>query len=242
MKNFLLLFFIVFFFFCCKKEDSLAFDTKEESVKYVLKRFPAISGDFKGIRTISTDSLSITLLRNKNKDDYDEVLVFKKNEKYYSIPFFSNMYFDFWEFQDENQNQLYQKTNSTFNKELKNVIIALNLTDEESILVINELFLSVLRSEINLNLKPMIFENYVYQTERVNKYKIEETEFCTERTKKIFEKIKNDSKEVIRYNQYYLDSTNGRIYEVINTSPQTRKISFEIKTYRIDCFSYPLNI
>jgi len=242
MKNFLLLFFIVFFFFCCKKEDSLAFDTKEESVKYVLKRFPAISGDFKGIRTISTDSLSITLLRNNNKDDYDEVLVFKKNEKYYSIPFFSNMYFDFWEFQDENQNQLYQKTNSTFNKELKNVIIALNLTDEESILVINELFMSVLRSEINLNLKPMIFENYVYQTERVNKYKIEETEFCTERTKKIFEKIKNDSKEVIRYNQYYLDSTNGRIYEVINTSPQTKRFSFEIKTYRIDCFSYPLNI
>lgn len=242
MKNILLLFFIAFFFVSCKKEYSLVFNSKEESIEYVLKRFPAISEGFKEIRRISTDSLSITLLRNKNKEDYDEILVFEKNEKYYSIPFFSNMYFDFWEFQNESQSQLYPKTNSTFNKELKDVMIVLNLKDEECILVINELFMSVLRSEINLNLKPMIFENYVYQTERVNKYKIEETEFCTERTKKIFEKIKNDSKEVIRYNQYYLDSTNGRIYEVINTSPQTKKFSFEIKTYRIDCFSYPLNI
>jgi len=242
MKNFILIFLIVSTIVSCEKEKKEGFTNEEKSVEFVLEKFPMIDKNLKQVRQINLDSLSITLLRNSKKNDYDDVVVFEKNNRFYAIPFFSNMYFDYWEFQNENQKQLYQKTNSTFNKELKNVIHALNLTDEECVLAINELFLSVLRSEINLSIKPQIFESYVYTTERVDKYKIEEHEFCIERSKKIFEKIKNDSKETIRYNQYYLDAFNGRVYELINTSPQTGGFSFEIKTYRIDCFSYPLNI
>lgn len=242
MKNFILIFLIIFMMVSCEKEKKERFNTKEKSIEYVLEKFPMIDKNLKQVRQVNLDSLSITLYRNSKKVDYDEVLIFEKSNQFYAIPFLSNMYFDYWEFQNGNQTQLYQKTNSTFNKELKNVILALNLTDEECVLAINEIFLSVLRSEINLSSKPQIFENYVYNTERVDKYKVEEHEFCIERSKKIFEKIQNDSKEAIKYNQYYLDAMNGRVYEVINTSPQTRGFSFEIKTYRIDCFSYPLNI
>ena len=243
MKNLVLLLFITVFINSCREGNS-SLTTQQESINELYNRFPMIKGEFKEIRKVAVDSVSITLLRNKSveKDDYDEIIVFCKNKKFYSIPFFSNMYFDYWEFQNENQAQLYPKTNSTFNKELKNAFNKLNLSDDESIYTTNELFLSVIHSEINLYLKPNIFKNYIYSTERFDKYKIEESDSCVNRTKKIFDKISKDAKNTIRYNQYFLDSSNGRVYEMINTSAQEKPFSFKIKTYRIDCFADRLEI
>lgn len=243
MKNLILLFFITVFINSCIEENS-SLTTRQESIDDLYNRFPMIKGEFKEIRKVVVDSVSITLLRNKSveKDDYDEIIVYSKNKKYYCIPFFSNMYFDYWEFQNENQTQLYPKTNSTFNKELKNAFKVLNLTDEESIYATTELFLSVVHSEINLHSKPDIFKNYIYSTERVDKYKVEESDSCLNKTKKIFDKINQDAKNTIRYNQYFLDSSNGRVYEMINTSTQQKSFSFEIKTYRIHCFAYRLEM
>ncbi|MBD3905989.1 hypothetical protein NAL32_15490 [Chryseobacterium sp. Ch-15] len=243
MKNLILLLFITVIINSCTEENS-SLTTQQESINDLYDRFPMIKGDFKEIRKVVVDSVSITLLRNKSveKYDYDEIMVFCKNKKFYSIPFFSNMYFDYWEFQNENQAQLYPKTNSTFNKELENVFKTLNLRDEESIHTTNELFLSVIHSEINLHSKPDIFKNYIYSTERVDRYKVEESDSCLNKTKKIFAKISKNAKNTIRYNQYFLDSSNGRVYEMINTSTQKKPFSFEIKTYRIDCFAYRLEI
>ncbi|MFC7346536.1 hypothetical protein ACFQO9_07420 [Chryseobacterium zhengzhouense] len=243
MKNLVLLLFITVFINSCR-EGNASLTTQQESINELYNRFPMIKGEFKEIRKVAVDSVSITLLRNKSveKDDYDEIIVFCKNKKFYSIPFFSNIYFDYWEFQNENQAQLYPKTNSTFNKELKNAFNKLNLSDEESIHTTNELFLSIIHSEINLYLKPNIFKNYIYSTERVDKYKIEESDSCISRTKKIFDIISKDAKNTIRYNQYFLDSSNGRVYEMINTSAQEKPFSFKIKTYRIDCFADRLEI
>lgn len=244
MKNLILLLFITVFINSCREKNG-SLTTQQESINELYNRFPMIKGEFKEIRKVAVDSVSITLLRNKSveKDDYDEIIVFCKNKKFYSIPFLSNMYFDYWEFQNETQAQLYPKTNSTFNKELKNVFKVLNLTGDESVYTTNELFSSVLHSEINLYLKPDIFKNYIYSTERVDKYKIEESDSCINRTKKIFDKISKDAnKTTIRYNQYFLDSSNGRVYEMINTSAKEKPFSFEIKTYRIDCFAYRLEI
>ncbi|WP_164463237.1 hypothetical protein [Chryseobacterium sp. G0201] len=46
----------------------------------------------------------------------------------------------------------------------------------------------------------------------------------------------------MRYNQYYLDSHNGKIYEIINNSKNYRELNFTIKTYTIDYFSYNLSL
>ncbi|UFH30737.1 hypothetical protein LNP04_12205 [Chryseobacterium sp. C-71] len=171
-----------------------------------------------------------------------KVLVFEKNKHFYAIPFLSNMYFDYWGFRNETQLQLYAKTNTTFEQQFKDVIRELKLKPDEFRLLFDELMLSILHTETNLHFKPKILENFVYSTERVDKYKIEESEVCIARTKRIFEEIKKDSQKTWRYEKYFLDSENGRVYKLINTSHLSGKFSFQIQVYRIDCFSYSLNI
>ncbi|AYN00635.1 hypothetical protein [Chryseobacterium sp. 3008163] len=242
MKNFILIFLIIFVIVACEEEKNNGFDTEEKSIEYVLEKSPMIDKNLKQVRQVNLDSLSITLFRNSKKVDYDEVLVFQKNNQFYAIPFLSNMYFDYWEFRNETQLQLYAKTNTTFEQQFKDVVRELKLKPDEVRLLFDELMLSILHTETNLHFKPQILENFVYSTERVDKYKIEESEVCIARTKRIFEEIKKDSQKIRRYEKYFLDSENGRVYQLITTSHLSGKFSFQIKIYRIDCFSYPLNI
>lgn len=228
--------------FSCKKEKNNTFNSAESSIKYTLQSFPMIDKNLKKVKEVNLDSLSISIYKNPNKDDYDEILVFRKKHKFYAIPFFSNMYFDYWNFKNEEQKQLYPKTNTTFEKQIKNTVNELDLKPEEYGLLIEQLMKSVLNAETNLELKPKIFENYIYMTFRVDKYKIDESDSCVKRTEKIYNDILTESKKTIQYNQFYLDSENGRIYELINDSRKKGDLKFRIKVYRIDCFSYPLNI
>lgn len=242
MKNFILIFLIIFMMVSCEKEKKERFNTEEKSIEYVLEKFPMIDKNLKQVRQVNVDSLSITLFRNSKKVDYNEVLVFQKSNQFYAIPFLSNMYFDYWGFRNETQLQLYAKTNTTFEQQFKDVIRELKLKPDEFRLLFDELMLSILHTETNLHFKPQILENFVYSTERVSKYKIEESKVCIARTKRIFEEIEKDSQKTRRYEKYFLDSENGRVYKLINTSHLSGKFSFQIIVYRIDCFSYPLNI
>lgn len=242
MKLKIIIFTLLLTILSCKKEEKLAFSSAKKSIEQTLKIFPIIDKDLIKVKEVNLDSLSISLYRNEKKEDFDEIIVFRKKDKFYSIPFFSNMYFDFWNFKNEQQKQLYPKTNTTFEKQMKNVVTELNLKPEEFGLLMEELMKSVLNAETNLDLKPKIFKNYIYMTYRVNKYKIEESDSCTKRTEKIYDIVFKESKKTMRNNQFYLDSENGRVYELINDSRKKGDLKFRIKTYRIDCFSYPLNI
>lgn len=226
----------------CKKTERNRFDSEKKSIEFTLHNFPMINKNFEKVKEVNLDSLSISLYQNTKKKDYDEILVFRKNTKFYAIPFFSNTYFDYWDFDNESQIQLYPKTNSTFEKQIKEVVSELDLTPKEFGLLIEELMKSVLDTETNLHLKPKIFENYIYQTYRVNKYKIEESDSCLVRTKNLYKDILIEAGKAIQYNQFFLDSQNGRVYKFINESKNKGDLKFKIKTYRIDCFSYPLNI
>lgn len=226
----------------CKKQADHYSNSEKESISNVLKKFPMINKNLEKVRKVDLDSLSITLFKNKDNEVYDEVLVFEKANRFYAIPFFSNMYYDYWEYKNEAQKQLFPKTNSTFNKEIHTLIKQLDLTPNEFGLLYKELMNSTLHTEINLEHTSKLFSNYIYLSNRVKKYKIEESDYCLKRTKQIFEKIEKDSKKTIRYNQYYLDSDNGRIYEIINNSKDYRELNFTIKTYRIDCFFYNLSL
>ena len=114
----------------CKENKDRGFDSEKESISFVLEKFPMINKNLTPVRKIDLDSLSITLLQTSNKRTYDEILVFEKKNKFYAIPFFSNMYADYWNFENDNQPKLFPKTNSTFEKEFSNLIKTLNLKME----------------------------------------------------------------------------------------------------------------
>ena len=242
MKQITLILTVFTLLISCNNNDKYGFDSLEESIKSVLENFPMIDKKLEKVLRVDLDSLSITLYKNPEKENYNEVLVFEKNKRFYSIPFFSNMYFDYWDFTNEKQSQLYPKTNTTFEKQLKILVRELNLKPADFTILTKVMMSNILNTETNLYLKPKIFENYVYSTYRVDKYKMEEFDSCVNRTKSVFNHILKDSKKTILYNQYFLDSKNGRVYEFINDSKKRGELKFKVKTYRIDCFSYKLNI
>ncbi len=225
----------------CKENKNLSFDSEKESITNLLEKFPMIDKNLTQVRKIDLDSLSITLLRNHNKKAYDEILVFEKKNKFYALPFFSNMYADYWDFQNDNQPNLFPKTNSTFEKEFSNLITTLNLTGSEFDLLIDELMFSTLHTENKLNDKLSILQNKTYFTQRVDKYKIEETDSCSKRTNIAFDHIVKDynSKDKMIRFQYFFDQKNGRIYKIENKSEKENDLKIVIKTYRMDCYMYP---
>lgn len=223
------------------KQNSTAVNSQQEIVAGLLKKFPMLGKDMTLVRKISLDSISITLLRNDSKV-YDEVLIFEKNGKCYAIPLFSNMYSDYWNFQNNDQPTLFPATNSTFDKEFSKLVTALNITPNEFDIIINELMFSVLHAENDLESKIGILKNNRYQTYRVDKYKIEEPDKCLKRRNKIFDQISKESSTGIRRFQYFLDKSNGRIYKIENESKNGDKVKIKIQTYRIDCYSYNLDL
>ncbi|UFH30736.1 hypothetical protein LNP04_12200 [Chryseobacterium sp. C-71] len=76
MKNFILVFLIIFVIVACEEEKNNGFKTEEKSIEYVLKKFPMIDRDLMQVRQVNLDSLSITLFRNPQKNDYDESACF----------------------------------------------------------------------------------------------------------------------------------------------------------------------
>lgn len=241
MKKIVSLLILITLMFSCKQNKNFSSDSEKESIKYVLEKFPMIDKNLTLVRKIDLDSLSITLLRNPNKKVYDEILVFGKKNKFYALPFFSNMNADYWNFQNDHQPSLFPKTNSTFEKEFSNLITTLKLTGSEFDLLIYELMFSTLHAENKLNDKLIIIKNKTYMTQRVDKYKVENTDSCNKRTKIIYDELSKDynSKESIIKFQYYLDQKNGRIYKIENEGKKENELKIVIKTYRIDCYMYP---
>jgi hypothetical protein len=233
MKKIISLLILITFMISCKEHKNLSFDSEKESITSVLEKFPMIDKKLTSVRKITLDSLSITLLRNPNKKAFDEILVFEKKNKFYAIPFFSNMYADYWNFENDKQPNLFPKTNSTFEKEFSSVITALNL-------LIKELMFSILHAENKLNDKLSMLQNKTFFSVRVDKHKIEETDSCNKRTNIAFDQIAKDynSKSVIIRFQYYLDQQNGRIYKIENKGNKENELKIAIKTYRIDCYMY----
>jgi hypothetical protein len=125
MKNIFSILILIIFMVSCKEKNDLTFDSEKESITNILEKFPMIDKNLSLVRKIDLDSLSITLLRNPNKKAYDEVLVFRKKDKFYAIPFFSNMYADYWNFENDNQPSPFPKTNSKFEKEFLNLVYSL---------------------------------------------------------------------------------------------------------------------
>jgi hypothetical protein len=240
MKSIVSILILMILMVSCQENNDHSFDSEKESVTDVLEKFPMIDKNLKSVRKIDLDSLSITLLRNPNKRAYDEILVFEKKNRFYAIPFLSNMYSDYWNFQNDKQAKLFPKTNSTFEKELSDLIINLNLTGSEFGLFFDELMLSTLNTESDLYNKLSFFQNATYMSTRVDKYKTEESDSCKKRTNLLFNQMSKDyNNKQIKIFRYFWDKGNGRVYKFENTAKDFNEIKFNFKTYRIDCYVYP---
>jgi len=238
MKSTILILILTISMISCKENKDQGCNSEKESITSVLKKFPMIDKNLTTVKKIDLDSLSIILLRNPNKKAYDEVLVFEKKNKFYAIPFFSNMYADYWDFENDNQPKLFPKTNSTFEKELSKLIVSLNLKPNEFGILFDELMSSTLNTEKDLQNKSYLFQNQVYLSHRVDKYKTEETDNCIRRNNLLFDQIvKNYNKnDLMIMFQYYFDRKNGRVYKIENKGKNFNEINFSFKTYRIDCY------
>lgn len=173
-----------------------------------------IDKDLERVVKVDFDTISISLYRNPKKMDYDEILVFEKKNHFYGIPFFSNMYFDFWGFKNEEQKQLVPKTNTTFDEQLKLMIEKLNLTAYDFDVVFNGLMYNVLNLETDLEEKPGLFENVVAVDDRVSKYKSENSDSCVIRMNDIYDHIKKVENVFGNQTLFLLDNNNKRVYQI----------------------------
>ncbi|MCG7280151.1 hypothetical protein MHJ94_02450 [Chryseobacterium taklimakanense] len=237
MKFRILIIFVLCFAFSCKNEKlNKVSENEQESINFVLKQFPFIDKKLEKIKKVEFNSLAISLYRNIDKIDYDEILVFQKGNKFYAIPFLSNMYYDFWNFKNEIEKSKFSKTNTTFEKELQKSAVNLKLSADEKQQVFIQLITSVLNTEDMLEKKPQMFEDFVEFSPRKSKYKDEEPKNCLERTSKLFKEILEDGKNGIRPT-YIWDKENGRVYKLFNESQNIDEYNLRIETYRVDCYT-----
>ncbi|MEI8087573.1 MAG: hypothetical protein WCG93_15290 [Paludibacter sp.] len=197
---------------------------------------------YKLVRSVTNGESNFQLQLRSTPDSIEDkqqiiILINQKNECY-AIPFFSNKYFDYWNFEFDKPNKEVKKTNTTFEKEFTKAINTLNLNDtlETSSKVINELFKSLLNCEQIKETDSIHFEGLSL----TNCYDLPNENFdsCWTRQRKNFNSIKrliHPSKSYYNYNAY-LDNQNSRIYQIVNQEKDRwKKMKPSIKMYRQGC-------
>lgn len=237
MKKALLLLSFFFVLFSCQKGEQGTFFSAESSNKHLLERFPMLGKELIKIKEVTMDTLSISIY--KTLDDYNKVVVFRKDNQFQSVPLFYNVYFDYWEYQ-ETQPQTASKTGTTFDKEIKSVFRNLKLSRDEENNIREELMKSVLNTETFLDEKPQLF-NIVFKDDlsldNDGKMKLENEDSCLARNQKIYQYILNESRKTIRNKAFYLDREHNRVYEWVYNSGKIQYPLMYIKVHRIGCFT-----
>jgi len=237
----------------CNAPES-TFTTVDESINDVLQRFPMLprnnetpSSYYSSIKKIilGQNNLEIDLRRsNLNKDFYEEIIVVRnKLGNYYSIPFFTNKYRDYWNFSHDTSLPNVPKTYSTFEKEYTKMEEKLALNRKESLIINGEIFESLLNCKMNIE----IDSNYTYIPSPSAHYESEiseNREDCIKRLANDFKIIKQDlsTQHLSFFSRYYDDIENQRIYKVSRKKIADKAVwIFDI--YRQDCICcYPLSL
>ncbi|MBK8953389.1 MAG: hypothetical protein IPM85_15135 [Chitinophagaceae bacterium] len=221
----------------------------EKAISDLIKKYPQLpigsgkqSDYYKLIRTIIIGDKNIELQLRSSPDTLDDpqkiILTINSKKEVYAIPFFSNTYHDFWNFQFDSILTSIKPTNTTLQKELENCLETLSLNDTSGTAstVINELFFSLLHCE-RITEGDSIFLNAPALVDN-SSLKEEDSDSCTIRLHKNWQAITKEfhpKDYILNYNAYW-DDKNNRIYQLNFIKFNRRqKISFNIKTYRQDC-------
>lgn len=228
----------------------------ERTLLNTISKFPQLpkgqdkqSDYYKLVRSVTIGDNGIELQLRSTPDTLDDpqkvIIVINKAKDIYIVPFLSNSYHDYWNFQFDSVLHSVKPTNTTFEKELKNCLTQLNLYDTLGTAgkVINEMFFSLLQCQQltdtdSLNLHAVTL---------VNNYTLpfENSDSCYKRLQENWQEIKkafHPKDFITNYNAYW-DRRNYRVYQLdFKNFSRKQNPEFSIKSYRlavfIKCFIY----
>lgn len=247
VKQIVFLIVIIIAFFSCDKTRN---ERKTEKILVELTdKFPQLpkgkgkQTDFYiHTRTVEIKEFQIQLWSTPNYiKDKQEILVFiNPNGKYYAVPFFSNTYRDYWNFDHDVPIPNVGRVNSTFEAELQKACNLMNYNDTlwyGSKGLLNELLFSVLQCKSLEECDSSKLINVCMTTN--NDIPEENLDSCKLRINHNYSDIINRMKEnrIGNWNAAYLDENNNRVY-LFHEVFRNRKMYFTIKTYRQDCVDH----
>jgi len=230
--------------FACGQRQYDEFKINELIVSFPQLQINTInqSSSYKLIRTVSFGQPTITIKLYSQPDSIDDkqkiILITNSKLNSYAIPFFSNTYTDYWNFQFDNQNQNTKPINTTFENQLNICLDTLHLIDTIGTggKVISEILYSLLHCrEINLS-DSSDFE--IIEITGTSKSPEENSDSCRKRLKQNWNAISQElyPNNSIIYKNSCWDKDDGRIYQFdYRNLKRKQKNYFKLKVFRQDC-------
>ncbi len=251
MRNYFIITFVfIGSLFACQQPADL--QNIEKAISDLIQKYPQLTigkttqaSYYKLVRSVKNENKKFQIQLFSAPDSIEDpqqiIIITNSQGQYYAIPFFSNTYRDFWNFQFDNPIPYLRLTNTTFEKELITALDTLNLNDTigTGSVVIDEILFSLLHCR-TVKESDSSSLNAIYL---VDNYAIPNESFdsCFIRIEKNYKAISNEihSKEYF-YNYYaYEDEKNHRIYQFKNQEKRRRKkLNLSIKVYRQDCICH----
>lgn len=202
----------------------------KQSTYYRLVRSVVIGNDGVELQLRSTPDTS--------NDPQQIILVINKAKDIYAIPFFSNTYHDYWDFQFDSVLHAVKPTNTTFEKELKACLTQLKLDDTLSTagIVINEMLFSLLHCERVTDTDSSNLHVGAWTSN--SDLPDEENDSCNKRCQQNWQEMKkafHPNDYTVNYNAFW-DKENNRVYQFdIKNLGRRQKLDFSMRNYRLDC-------
>lgn len=248
MKNYSILIiaaFITTLFACRQQNDQLNI---EKTIADLTDKFPQlpkgnvhVTDYYKLVRSVTMgNNIQIQLRSSPDtiEDPQQIIIIINSKGQNYAIPFFSNTYRDYWNFQFDTPIPNIKKTNTTFEKELLFALNTLNLNDTIGTdgKVINEILLSLLHCR-KINESDSSALQWTTLTDN-HDIPYESSDSCSNRIEKNCKAILSEFHPKKYTNNFsaYWDEKNCRVYQIINNEKEWRKImKLSISVYRQDC-------
>ena len=247
LKTSLLLLFIMTTLFSCHNKTSKP--DIEKAISDLTDKFPQLQkGEknqtdfYKLIRTVTHGKndfqLQLFCTPDSIMDKQQIIILINSRGDYYAIPFFSNKYRDYWNFELEKPIVGVMKTNTTFEQEITKAINTLNLNDTigTGAKVFDEMLLSLLNCQSIRETDSKLFE--AIWPSWYKDQPVDDQDSCIKRQRTNFRSIVQRIHPNGNYYNYnaYIDVRNDRIYQIVNQGKNRgQKLKPEIKTYRQNC-------
>lgn len=261
MKKYLtfaiVLFFGIIIWGCSTNNNQLDSDNNQSDFDTILSatllRYPQLprsqgkqSEFYKLIRSVIIGDTGIELQLRSSPDTLNNpqkiIIVTNSSKEQYIIPFFSNAYPDYWDFQFDNISNSMEPVNTTFEIELKKCLAQFNFNDtlNTSGLVINEMLLSLLQCKRLTDADSLNLQEVKLRNDR--KFPDENSDSCQKRLQANWQEMQkyiHPKDFIINYNAYW-DESNHRVYQFNRKclDSKQRFFDFTMKNYRLSCIHH----
>lgn len=229
----------------------------EKAISDLTDKFPQLpkgkskqSDYYRLVRSVNIGESNIQLqLRSTPDSLFDPqqiILIINAKGDCYAIPYLSNKYRDYWNFQFDKPIPDVKKVNTTFEKELMTALNILNLNDSigTGMVVVDEIIYSLL--QCRLVMPSDSDEVQSVSMKEVTIIPSEDFDECSARTHRNFKemmKVISPSDKSGIYLSTYWDQSNDRIYQLDNKYVgKGDKIDLRIKVFRQNCNCYFLEL